>query len=427
MFSGARLSSTFRWLRRSSTLRLSLLLSLIFAIAMTVAIFFALDLGRDAILRRLDATLQAMASSTELGQTNLDSFAAIIRAPSDLSDLPTPFARAAQRGGGTVDLNKNFRNSDVWRVLITSDRQGQPIFLAVPMEDSEDALELLGGILWGTGGFVVLSMLAIGLGAGLLSQRRISRINSTLKRLGSGELSARTDRTRSVDDIDDIALQLDQTAIELERLVAQTRNLSASIAHDLRTPLARLRSQLEQLPQGDAQSNAMAEATHLSEIFDTIMRVARIEAAQGSVGFETLDLGELITEMAETFEPVIEDAGKELTLTLDHPKTVAADRQMLVQAVANLVQNALRHGGNKIEFFVSGAEFGVADDGAGVDPKDYAEIIKPMVRLDKTRASEGSGLGLALVKAVADRHSAQLRLTQNEPNGLRVSLDLAKL
>jgi len=415
------------WLRRSSMLRLSLLLSVIFAIGMAAAIFIALTLGQSAIERRVDTTMQAFANATVLENARTQNPDIVVRARNDLQDLPRAFERAAAKGGGTADLDDDFRRSDVWRVLVTTDSSGTPIVLAFPIEDREEAQELLAGVLWTTATLVILLTLAIGFGAGLLAQRRVAVINQTLDRLGKGELGARTGHRRSKDDLDDVARQVDHTATELERLVAQTRNLSASLAHDLRTPLARLQARLEDLPEGIERAAALDEANRLSGVFDTIMRVARIEAAQGQDGFASVDLAELAAELAEVFGPVVEDAGKSLQLDMQNPATVAADRQMLVQAVANLIQNALVHGGADITLMAHGRRLGVADNGAGVDPAQFAEIVKPMVRLDAARASDGTGLGLALVRAVADRHDASLDLASVDPHGLQVTLHFAKL
>ncbi|MCK0142767.1 HAMP domain-containing sensor histidine kinase [Aliiroseovarius sp. F20344] len=353
--------------------------------------------------------------------------AMILRARDDLDGLPKPFERAVRRGGGTVELERALFRSDVWRVLVTKDSEGEPVMVAVPLEESEQVQELLGSILWTTALIVIALTLAIGFGAGLLAQRRIALINRTLSRLADGDLSARTEHIRAKDDLDDIARQLDTTAAELERLVSQTRHLSASIAHDLRTPLARLRAQLEMLPDGQGRSAALEEAERLSQIFDTIMRVARIEAAQGKDGFELVALDNLTTDVFEIFEAVVEDEGKKLTLETVSHSEVEADRQMLVQAMANLIQNALVHGGQNITLFAQGQTIGVYDDGAGVDPSQFGEIIKPMVRLDEARSSEGSGLGLALVRAVADRHGAKLEISQVKPQGLKVALNFADL
>lgn len=415
------------WLRRSSTLRLTAVLSVIFAAGFVVAIFVALTLGQRAVEQRVDATLGALAQGTAIDTARTDTPTMILRPADDLSGLPSPFERAAARGGGTVELRSDHMQSDIWRILVAQDSQGVPVMVAMPLEDSAEVRELLAGILWSTAAIVIIAILAIGLWAGLLAQRRLARINATLGQLAAGDLTARTGHARSKDDLDDIAQNLDQTAGEIERLVIQTRHLSASIAHDLRTPLARLHAQLEMLPEGDERATALEEAARLSGIFDTIMRVARIEAGQGREGFEPVALDALATDLAETFGPVVEDAGKTLTLDIATGTVVQADKGMLVQAAANLIQNAIVHGGDHITLFVQGARFGVADDGAGVDEDQFAEIIKPMVRLDGARSTQGSGLGLALVRAVADRHGAQLRLAKQDPQGLRVTLDFTKL
>lgn len=427
MFLASRLAHRLRWLVRSSTLQLTLLLSTIFALGMVLAIFASLALGRDALLRRVDDQLLSLAATVEVDAASGDEFSLIIRPLDDLGDLPQAFARAARGGGGTVSLDDDFRRSEDWRALVARDSENAPILIAVPLDDSEDALDLLGGVLWSTAGVVLVFVLVIGLGSGLLAQRRFQRIKVTLDHLAAGDLEARTGLSRSSDDLGDVALQLDATASKLERLVVQTRNLSASLAHDLRTPLARLQARLEALPDGEERSAALEEASRLSGIFDTIMRVARIEAGQGREGFETLSLGELASEVAEIFGPVVEDNEKTITLEVADPATLQADRKMLIQAMANLIQNAIVHGGSRITLFANGTSLGVSDDGEGVDPLHFEEIIKPMVRLDAARNSDGSGLGLALVRAVADRHNARLRLAQETPRGLRATIEFTEL
>ncbi|WP_422019665.1 ATP-binding protein [Roseibium sp.] len=423
----ATLTRRVRWLLRSSTLRLSLLLTAIFAVGMAVAILLALTFGREAVLNRVDTALEGLAATVEADDTETDTFSVIIRPLSEIGDLPKEFEKVVRTGGGTVSLKRDFRRAEDWRVLISRDKEGEPVLIAVPLDASEDALELLGNALWSTAGVVLVLVLVIGLGAGFLVQRRLSRIAGVLDRLATGDLEARIGVTRSSDDLDDLAGQIDRAAQELERLVAQTRNLSASIAHDLRTPLARLRAQLESLPDGEERGAALEEAERLSGIFDTIMRVARIEAAHGTEGFEQVDLRALIDEVAEIYGPVVEDSGKALVLSAKSGESVLADRSMLIQALANLIQNALVHGGPDITLFARGSEIGVSDNGPGVDPDLFDEIIKPMVRLDAARESEGTGLGLALVRAVADRHTAKLELSSVKPSGLRVSLNFTKM
>ena len=427
MYLVPRFVNKIGWLRQSSMLRLSLLLSLVFAVGFAIAIFVALGLGQREIEQRIDTTLSSLASTANIDDFTGDTSDMILRARDELGGLPAPFARAVLRGGGTVDLERNYKGADIWRVFTSRDADGRAIMIAVPLEQSEDARELLSGFLWTTAGIVIVGSLAIGLGAGLMAQRRLMRINGALGRLASGDLTARTGNRRGRDDIDHIASQLDETAGNLERLVTQTRHLSASIAHDLRTPLARLRAQLEMLPDGDQRGAALEEAERLSGIFDTIMRVARIEAGHGRDGFSAISLQNLATDLAEIFGPVIEDADKRLLVDISDGATIDGDRGMLIQALANLIQNAIVHGGDDITIFAKGTKVGVFDNGQGVDPEKFSEIVKPMVRLDAARTTDGSGLGLALVRAVADRHGAQLELGTNTPHGLVATLNFAKL
>ena len=421
------LALSVAWLWRSSTVRLALILAVIFALGMAVAVFTALTVGGSVFERRTDATLQAMASSADLQGSRGDGFGLILREAGDLQDLPRAFDRVADRGGGTITLDRDFRNSESWRVFVGPDARGAAVLVAVPLDDGEEALELLSGVLWTTVAVVIALSLLIGLVAGVLGRRRLRRINQTLSALAAGDLSARTGIAATSDDLSEMAGQVDIAAAELEQLVAQTRHLSASLAHDLRTPLARLRSRLEVLPEGEERGAALEEVEHLSSVFDTIMRVARIEAAQGTDGFEAVALGPFAQELHEIFGAVVEDAGKTLALDVSQPAEVLADRQMLVQMVANLIQNAIRHGGANITLKVGGAAIGVCDDGPGVDPADYAQIVKPMVRLDAARHSEGTGLGLSLVRAVATRHRADLHLSPCQPQGLSVMVKFADL
>lgn len=408
-------------------MRLTFLLSLIFATGMSAAVFVALSFGRDALIDRVDQTLANLAVGIQADDDLENIPAVIIKPVEDLDELPREFSRVVPRGRGTVSLDRRFNRSEDWRVLIARDDDGERVLIALPLDDNEDALDLLSNVLWTTVAVVLSIVIVIGLLVGYFAQRRLVLINRTLDRLASGDLKQRTGIDSGNDDIADLAQQVDKSAAEIERLVAQTRHLSASIAHDLRTPLARLRAQLESLPDGQERSAALDEATQLAEVFDTIMRVARIEAGQGNEGFENVDIAALIEELGETYGPVVEDAGKNLSVQASKGNVVFADRKMLVQAIANLIQNALVHGGANIQLFAERDTIGVVDDGIGVPPEQLEEIVKPMVRLDAARGSEGSGLGLAMVRAIADRHGAALQLSNSKPHGLRAALKFANL
>lgn len=160
----------------------------------------------------------------------------------------------------------------------------------------------------------------------------------------------------------------------------------------------------------------------MKEMIDAILRLAQIEAQQSHSSFQPIDLKVFENQVFETFSAVVQDQGKSLILNVDDAANINGDAALLMQAMANLIQNAINYGGDEITLFVEGTTMGLADNGAGVVPSEFENIILPMVRLDPVRQRDGSGLGLALVAAIAQLHGAKLVLDVNDPSGLIVKL-----
>jgi signal transduction histidine kinase len=292
-------------------------------------------------------------------------------------------------------------------------------------------------------------MALFGIGGGYwVSRKLLARIDAlaeTTRTIMDGDLTGRLPVTGSGDEIDRLSESLNLMLARLEQLMAGLREVSDNIAHDLKTPLNRLRNRVEQAlrePYGEAAyrealERTIEEADGLIKTFNALLSIARIEAGAGGENREKLDVSALLRDVAELYEPVAEERGIELRAETDAPIFVRADRQLLGQAIANLIDNALKYGaperssgnGSRSEVEVIAhakgpiAEIVVTDRGPGVPVPDRERVLDRFVRLEASRSEPGSGLGLSLVAAVARLHGGTLRLEDNEP-GLRVVLAL---
>lgn len=289
---------------------------------------------------------------------------------------------------------------------------------------------------WGLGLTVCLAIV----GGILISRSRIRRIGLMHQAIGevmAGDLSRRLPADSTRDDIGELTHELNRMLDELDTLVEGVRRVSDSIAHDLRTPLARLRNRLELLRaegDGDARQRELVEqaiedADGLLATFRALMRIARIESGQHRAALEEVDLSALVDDVVELYQPLIEDAGRTLLVESEPRLRVRGDRNLLFQAVSNLVDNALKYtaDGGRIEIRLDtdgrSVDVIVADDGPGIPADDRERVRQRFYRLDTSRSTPGAGLGLSLVEAVAEHHRAELRLEDNRP-GLRATLSL---
>jgi signal transduction histidine kinase len=298
---------------------------------------------------------------------------------------------------------------------------------------------------WFLAGLGLLSLLAIVAGWTInrMLMSRIDRMTQTTSGIMAGDLSKRVAVTDARDEFDSLAENLNAMLDRIERLMQGLREVSDNIAHDLKTPLNRLRIRAEQAlrdPRGDVAcreglETTLAEADELIRTFNALLRVARLEAGTLGDNLETFDAAALIQDLAEFYEPVVEEEKARIAVVADEPVRLTADRQLISQALTNLLENAIKYGlddavpanHRRIEIGVSasedGAELWVADYGRGINPDDYDRVFKRFVRLDTARSKPGTGLGLSLVAAVARQHGGAVDLVDNEP-GLRIILRL---
>ena len=284
-------------------------------------------------------------------------------------------------------------------------------------------------------GIVITVLLAAGggaaLGVGFL--RRIEAINRTTRSIMEGDLSQRVPTRGGEDEMDQLAINLNAMLDRIQGLMDSVKRVSDDIAHDLRTPLSRLRHRLEATraklgPSGERDiEQSISELDAILETFSALLRIAQIESGARQAAFSTVRLGGIVSTIFEAYAAVAEDQGQKLEVDVERDFSIRGDRELLTQMVANLVENAIRHcpAGARISVSLdqgTGAPtLSITDTGPGIPASERDKVFRRFYRLETSRTTPGSGLGLALVKAVADLHGAAVELSDNRP-GLRVRI-----
>ena len=282
--------------------------------------------------------------------------------------------------------------------------------------------------------WITLMILAIGLWASRASLHRLDRMETALRQVGDGDLSARLPLYKDNDQFDRVSHRVNQNLDHLEHAVSGMKATVTALAHDLKTPLSHVQIALyaaadnaegggDPLPKIEA---ALRETENLNGIFESIMRITRIRAKSDKNHFACVSLQKLAEKSFEFLKPLSEANEQVLCLEIDRclgaedNLPVPGDEGMLLQAIINLVKNAVVHAGQgaTITIAVSKSAIEVRDNGTGVDEKDLDRLVHFFARGDAARGTEGSGLGLALVKAVADHHNAELLLKNLHPGFL---------
>lgn len=289
---------------------------------------------------------------------------------------------------------------------------------------------------WAFGWGIVITVLLAGLGGAALRTgflRRIEEINRTTRSIMDGDLAHRVPTRGGGDEMDQLATNLNAMLGRIQSLMESLKQVSDDVAHDLRTPLSHLRHRLEEArdkagPDGEPIiEQSIAELDAILETFSALLRISQIEAGARRTAFSDLDLGPLVATVSETYFPVAEDRGQKLRAAIADVPSIHGDRELLTQMVANLIENSIRHCPAGVEIVVRLSSEGssqvlrVADTGPGIQASESEKVFRRFYRLETSRTTPGSGLGLALVKAVADLHGASVELSDNYP-GLCVTV-----
>jgi signal transduction histidine kinase len=311
--------------------------------------------------------------------------------------------------------------------------------------------ERLYDIILSAGQWSIAVVIVLGLAGGFFVARRVlhrvDAMTETTRTIMAGDLSGRLAVAGSADELDRLAVNLNAMLERIEALMRGFKEVSDNIAHDLKTPLTRLRNRAEEVLRGaknDGDYRAALEGTieesdELIRTFNALLMIARAEAGQATTPMEQFDLADVARGVGELYDPLADEKGIALKVETDGTVTARGSPELVTQALANLVDNAIKYGG-PAQAAVNGAApevliragiegdrivLSVSDHGPGIAAADRSRVVERFVRLEQSRSEPGSGLGLSLVSAVARLHGGELRFEDNEP-GLRAKLLLPR-
>ncbi len=310
--------------------------------------------------------------------------------------------------------------------------------------------ERLFGIIANAGQWSLALVIVLGLAGGFFVSRRvlnrIEAMTETAQTIMAGDLAGRLPVAGTGDELDRLAEHLNAMLERIEALMRGLKEVSDNIAHDLKTPLTRLRNRCEQALRGSAGvddyraalESTIAESDDLIRTFDALLMIARAEAGQARDNMTEFDAAEIARDVGELYEPLADEKGIALTVDAPAAAPVRGNRELVSQALANLVDNAIKYAGPNGEVNGAPAEIvvkagndgerialSVADRGPGIAEADRGRVVERFVRLEQSRSEPGSGLGLSLAAAVARLHGGELKLEDNHP-GLRTTIALPR-
>jgi signal transduction histidine kinase len=435
---------------RSGAARIAVLFLALFACTVVAAFAFTYALVREEIVLHLRTSIIAGADAAAerlaherpdvvLSSASRQRVAALFNADGSLGFGETglsPFIGWREIPAENVGLQEEpqFRSEMVLcygRLVGT-----RTLVVGEGMDILEDSREALTSALLSSLAFVVLAGFT---GAALIAwrvDRRLGRTEVALTAYASGELSRRLPVSGSGDELDRMSLSVNTVLDRLSALMETTRQITIDAAHDLKTPMTRLLHRLAEAEDVSVDTAtavlraAKADAEQIILTFDALLRIAEIEAGARRARFDVVDLSDVLETVADAYGPEVTQAGQVLETTIVPNLSITGDRELLTQAFANLVENAIRHAGDGTMVSLmavradSMVEVRVSDTGPGVPEADRERILSRFVRLEASRSTPGTGLGLTLVKAIADLHDAHIDLCDNEP-GLRITIAFA--
>lgn len=338
------------------------------------------------------------------------------------------------RSTEVLQVRRGHVQPEAMRVRVSRLAGGERLLTGVIVEQDRRLLhELEAATLVALGLAALFAVLAAALTARMIAAR-LGRTVATLRAVRDGDFLRRVEQHRSGDAFDELACEVNATLDRVEALLGELTLATDALAHDLKSPLTRLRSALERAATEvtepaaqEAVDRAVAEGERLLAMVETALRITRAEAGIGRDAFVPTDLADELAQIAEIYGPLAEDHDRAIMVDAAVPATLPVHHELFGQALGNLVDNALKYGAGTITLALAvgprAVVVSVADEGTGIPAERQADALRRFGRLDEARSAGGSGLGLSLVAAVARLHGGTIRLADANP-GLRVEIEL---
>lgn len=452
--------SQVRELLGSTIFRLSLMQAAAFAVSISLLVAFVSERVAAGFERQLDQTIRDDLTSLvdEAGRAGIAIAARRIELLVADPERNAQFFLLVDPHGRRLAGNAPAAPTDIgwFEMPLSADPNGigrakdrEHVIRGRAARTADGSMLLVGRDIWAGGqlreaimvGFVVCLAATVALAVvlslltSLAGLRRIQSISRTSREIMTGDLDRRVPVSPRGDEFDSLAIQLNLMLDRIQTLMEDIGQVTNDVAHDLRTPLARLRQRLETARRKAASTAEYATATDAAieetdailDTFTAMLRIAQIESGTRRAGFTRLDLTALLESLVETYSAVAEDRGQSLIGSIEDRVSVVGDRELIEQLFVNLIENALTHtpSGTRIVVALHGSGpaivASVADNGAGIPSEMHSRMFQRFMRMDAARSTPGSGIGLASVAAIARLHETDIQLQNNHP-GLRVVL-----
>ncbi len=329
-----------------------------------------------------------------------------------------------------IDLPADSQRADLpVRVAETQLADGLKLFIGHEITDEQALLEHTFLLVVSASTLTLLFALIGGVAVAYNVLRRVDSVSRTTNEIMDGDLTQRVPITGRYDEFDALAKRINDMLDRIEQLMRSMQQVTSNVAHDLRSPLNRLRNRLEVtlLEQRDDEEyrrimqQSIEEADGLINTFNALLSIAKLQSGIDRSQWKTVHLGELAEELAELYLPVAEECGIHFTCNIHSNPAITANRHLVAQALTNLLDNAIKYAGTGSRIVISvndsptGASLSIADSGPGIPPTERQRVLQQFVRLETERNTPGNGLGLSLVKAICQFHGAVLALDDNAP------------